>query len=118
MFMILSWFFVHWYSPSNDFVNDENIKSIVWRWAAFLVHNGTPLPHEVDISVWLRSNQDGLLPPSLHFLHVIIKEEPTGLYTVVVVVVRSWPSTEISMLRPLEHSCASAISKTTSTVKQ
>ena len=78
----------HQYSPSNDSSKKENIKSLTKCSSPFLVHIGTPLPQEVDISVSLELNQDGLLL-LVHLLHLTVKEELTGLYSVVVLVVTS-----------------------------
>ena len=79
---------VHRYSPSNDSSKKENIKSLSERSPQFLVHIGTPIPQEVDILVPLELNQDGLLL-LVHLLHLTVKEELTGLYSVVVLVVTS-----------------------------
>ena len=74
---------VHRYSPSNDSSKKENIKSLSECSPPFLVHIETPLPQEVDISLRLELNQDGLLL-LLHLLHLTVKEEPMGLYSVIV----------------------------------
>jgi len=91
------------YSPSNDFVNNENIKSLTRRISVLLVHIGTPLPHEVDISILLESNHNGLLLP-IHLVHLTVKDELMGLYSVVVV--SSLLSTDNSKFRSSEHFCA------------
>jgi len=83
MSMTPSLFLVQRYLPSNDFTNDENSKSLTIPSSPFLVHTGTLLPQEVGISVLLGLIQDGL-PSPLHLLHLTVKEESTGLYSVVV----------------------------------